>query len=159
MSHYQMSKNIWYFKIEHDIGLIPDFIDYYENEMEEAKKEISMKGRLEITSTSLPILLEKRFSQLQDIEAVLEYLNILLDKTRSTHFKKFLEGYKRALSSRDADKYSEGEDEVTDMRILVNRVALIRNRFLSIMKALDAKSFQINNLVKLRVAGLEDIEI
>jgi hypothetical protein len=56
------------------------------------------------------------------------------------HFQKYLEAYNRALTSRDAEKYAEGEDEVIDMEVLINEVALLRNRWLGILKGLDGNS-------------------
>ena len=48
---------------------------------------------------------------------------------------------------------------MVDMANLVNEFALLRNKFLGLLKAIDAKQFQINNIVKLRVAGLDDAEL
>ena len=45
------------------------------------------------------------------------------------------------------------------MANVVNEFALLRNKYLGLMKAIDAKQFQINNIVKLRVAGLDDAEL
>ena len=70
-----------------------------------------------------------------------------------------MEGYNKALSSRDAEKYADGEDEVIDQQHIINEFALVRNKFLGLVKALDAKQFQINNVVKLRAAGLEDVSL
>jgi hypothetical protein len=33
---------------------------------------------------------------------------------------------------------------------------MIRNKYLGIMKAIDTKQWQITNIVKLRVAGMDD---
>ena len=33
---------------------------------------------------------------------------------------------------------------------------MIRNKYLGLMKAIDVKQWQITNIVKLRVAGMED---
>ena len=107
----------------------------------------------------MPGIVEYRFNQLQELEAILEYLNIEMRKIKTKHYKKYLEGYNKALSSRDADKYAEGEDEVIDQQHIVNEVALIRNKFIGLIKAIDAKQFQINNIVKLRAAGLEDVSL
>jgi hypothetical protein len=96
---------------------------------------------------------------LQEIEAVLNYLNIQLRKIRRKHFQKYLEAYNRALTSRDAEKYAEGEDEVIDMEVLINEVALLRNRWLGIMKGLEAKQWQMGHIVRLRTSGMEDITI
>ena len=67
--------------------------------------------------------------------------------------------YNKALSSRDAEKYADGEQEIIDQQHIINEVALIRNKFMGLIKALDAKQFQINNIVKLRAAGLEDVSL
>jgi hypothetical protein len=102
---------------------------------------------------------EQRFNQLQEIEAILEYLNIENRRLRSKTFKKFLENYNRALTSRDADKYVDGESDVVDMEKIINEFALLRNKWLGITKGLDQKQWQLTNIVKLRVAGMEDATI
>ena len=107
----------------------------------------------------LPGETEHRFNQLQEIEAVLEYLNIQLRKIRRKHFQKYLEAYQRALTSRDAEKYVDGEDEVIDFETLINEVALLRNKWLGIMKGMESKNFMIGHVVRLRTAGMEDIVV
>ena len=57
------------------------------------------------------------------------------------------------------EKYADGEQEVIDQQHIINEVALIRNKFMGLIKAVDAKQFQINNIVKLRAAGLEDVTL
>ncbi len=146
-------------KIVDDLGNIVDAIAYYEKELEDARWEVRIKGSLEKASASLPGLTEFRFNQLQEIEAILEYLNIELRRLRPKTFRKYLENYNRALSSRDAEKYVDGEDDVVDMDKIINDFALIRNQWLGITKGLDQKQWQITNIVKLRVAGMEDADI
>jgi hypothetical protein len=107
----------------------------------------------------LPGITEHRFNQLQEIEAVLNFLNIQLRKIRRRHFQKYLEAYARALTSRDAEKYVDGEDEVIDFETIINEVALLRNRWLGIMKGLDTKQWQLGHITKLRTAGMEDITV
>lgn len=102
---------------------------------------------------------EYRFNQLQEIEAVLEHLNIQLRKIRQKHYKKYLEAYARALTSRDAEKYAEAEDEVIDMETIINEVALLRNKWLGVMKGIESKNFMLGHVVRLRTAGMEDITV
>lgn len=149
----------WYSKVIQDLGNIPDFIDYYHNEIVDAKRECGIKGNVEKNLSSLPGITEHRFNQLQEIEAVLNYLNIQLRKIRRKHFQKYLENYQRALTSRDAEKYVDGEDEVIDFETIINEVALLRNQWLGIMKGLETKQWQIGHIVRLRTAGMEDIVI
>ena len=149
----------WYGKVTNNLGNLPAFIEHYEREMTVAKKESSINGNVERNLRDLPGITEHRFNQLQEIEAVLNYLNIQLRKIRRKHFQKYLEGYARALSSRDAEKYVDGEDEVIDFETLVNEVALARNRYLGIMKGLEAKQWQLGHIVRLRTAGMEDVTL
>lgn len=150
----------WYYKVTSDISSIPAFIDYFESELEEARKELSLKGKsLEKHAAELPGLVEHRFAQLQEIEAVLEFLNTQLKKDRSAEFKKFLEAYNKALSSRDAEKYVDGVPHIVDLTLLINEVALLRNKFLGISKGFEAKNFMTGHIIKLRVAGLDDASI
>ena len=99
---------MWYSRVVSDLGSIPDFISYYEQELLSAKRECQVGGLVEKNITNLPGITEHRFNQLQEIEAVLNYLNIQLRKIRRKHFQKYLEGYARALTSRDAEKYVDG---------------------------------------------------
>ena len=150
---------MWYNRVIADLGAIPDFINHYENELVEARYDCNVKGHLEKNIASLPGITERRFNQLQEIEAILNYLNIQLRKIRKKHFQKYLENYNRALTSRDAEKYVDGEDEVIDFETIINEVALVRNKWLGLMKGLESKNFMIGHVARLRTAGMEDITL
>ena len=150
---------MFYNKIVADLGEIPNFIDYYERELIAAKADIKIHGKVEKELSNLPGETEHRFNQLQEIEAVLNYLNIQLRKIRRKHFQKYLEGYARALTSRDAEKYVDGEDEVIDFETIINEVALLRNTWLGILKGLESKNFMLGHLTRLKCAGMEDYTI
>jgi hypothetical protein len=149
----------WYAKVSKDIAHLPSCLDHFYNELGQARAEVKIYGSIEKASASLPGVVEHRFNQLQEIEAILEYLNIELRRTRSKAFKKYLENYQRALSSRDVEKYVDGEADVVDMEKIINEFAMLRNQWLGIIKGLDIKQWQLSNIIKLRTAGLEDITL
>jgi len=120
----------WYGKITQDLSHIPDFITHYENELISAKNDVKVY-----------------------------VLNIQLRKLKRKYFKKYLENYNRQLTPRDAEKYAEGEDDVIDFEVLINEVALLRNKWLGILKGIDAKQWQLGHIVRLRTAGMEDVTI
>jgi uncharacterized protein YfdQ (DUF2303 family) len=148
---------MWYNRVVADLGQLPAFIDYYDAELQSAKNDVRIVGLVEKGLANLPGVTEHRFNQLQEIEAVLEFLNIQLRKIRRRHFQKYLESYARALTARDAEKYVDGEDEVIDFETIINEVALLRNRWLGIMKGLESKNFMLGHVVRLRTAGMEDV--
>src|SRR6056300_1109991 len=149
----------WYSNVSRDINQIPAAIQYFESELAQAKQECKLVGNVEKAAAQMPGIVEHRFNQLQEIEAILEYLNIELRRLRSSLFRKYLENYQRSLSSRDVEKYVDGEADVVDMEKIINEFALMRNKWLGVSKGLDQKQWQLTNITKLRVAGMEDASI
>ena len=150
---------MWYNKVVADLSEIPAFIHYFEQQLISAKSEIAIRGKVEKALSDLPGITEYRFHQLQEVEAVLNYLNLQLRKVRQKHYKKYLEGYNRALTSRDAERYAEAEDEVIDMETIINEVALLRNKWLGVMKGIESKNFMLGHVVRLRTAGMEGVSV
>ena len=149
----------YYSEVARDINKIPTAIKFFEDELIDARSEVKLKGNVERAAAEMPGIVEHRFNQLQEIEAILNYLNIELRRLRSSYFKKYLENYRRALSSRDVEKYVDGEADVVDYEKIINEFALLRNKWLGLLKGLDQKQWQITNVVKLRVAGMEDASV
>jgi len=149
----------WYSEVSRDVSKIPDAVAFFESELVNARQEVKLKGNVERAAAEMPGIVEHRFNQLQEIEAILHYLNIELRRLRSSYFKKYLENYQRALSSRDVEKYVDGEADVVDYEKIINEFALMRNKWLGLLKGLDQKQWQITNVVKLRVAGMGDASL
>ena len=81
----------WYTLISQDISNVADALDYYETELVLARHDLKIQGVIERISAEMPGIVEHRFTQLQEIEAILELLNIEHRKARSAAFKRFLE--------------------------------------------------------------------
>lgn len=150
----------WYGQVTQDLGCLPNCITHFEDQLNSARQDLNLKGRpLEKIAAELPGVVEHRYGQLQETEAILEYLNIELRRLRSQTFRQYLENYNRALSSRDVEKYVDGDADVVSFSILVNEFALLRNKWIGLHKALEQANWQISNVIKLRVAGLDDATV
>jgi len=148
---------ITYNEVVNNITKLTPFILEYEKELIDAKKECKIGGLVERQLKYLPGYTEHRFNQLQEIEAVLSYLNTELRRIKQKHYKKYLEAYAKALSSRDAEKYAYAEDDVIEFEILINGVALLRNKYLGIIKAFESLGYNLSAIARLKIAGMEDI--
>ena len=84
----------WYNRVVANLGELPAAINYYSNEIDRAAKETRLLGRIETACQEISGNMAERYGQLQEVEAILKYLNIQYDKTRSRHYKKYLETYK-----------------------------------------------------------------
>jgi hypothetical protein len=141
------------------MSLLPDMVEFFNKQLADAQTETKIRGSLEKNSQDLPGIVSHRFNQLQEIESVLKFLNVKYDKMRSDHYRRYLERYNRELSDRSIEKYIDGESDIVDMNNLINEVALVRNKYLGIMKGLDAKGFSLGNITRLRIAGMNDAEL
>ena len=150
---------MWYNKVIADISHVPNALAYYNKEASEAGAEVKLRGVLERASASLPGLVEYRYNQLQELEAILEHINISLRKERSITIRKYMENYNRELTLREIEKWIDGEPNVIALSELINEIAFVRNKFLGIMKGLEIKAFQLNNITRLRCAGIEDASV
>ena len=53
----------WYGKVTNDLSKLPDFIAYYDNEIQEAKKDVGIYGIVEKSIRALTGITENRFNQ------------------------------------------------------------------------------------------------
>ena len=150
----------WYRKVQSDLTQLPSCIIFFEKELDDARNHLGLKGKsLERHAADLAGIVEHRFGQLQEIEAILEFLNLNLKKVKSAKFKYYLEGYAKALTSRDCEKYAEGHPDVVSAALLVNEFAMVRNKYLALSKGFETKNWMIGHIVRLRVAGLDDAKV
>ena len=150
---------MWYNKIVDDMGSLPDAIDWFQKQLETSWVEAKIVGSIEKAAQELSGIMAYRFGQLQEVEAILKHLNIRYDKMRSDHYRKYLERYQRELTDRSIEKYIDGEDDVVTMATLINEVALVRNKYLALIKGLEQKSYNISNIIKLRIVGMETVTL
>lgn len=150
---------MWYNRVVDDLSEISSALLFYNKELASAATESKIVGNIEKNAQELSGIIAYRFGQLQELEAILKYLNIKYDKLRSDHYRKYNERYNRELSDRSIEKYIDGEDDIVGMATIINEVALVRNKYLALIKGLDVKQFQISNIVKLRIVGMEDAHL
>ncbi len=87
----------WYNEVSRNLDKIPDCINYFDTELLQAKKEVRIFGSLEKASASLPGIVEQRFGQLQQLEAILEYLHIELRRIRSKSIYKIFRTLQQSI--------------------------------------------------------------
>ena len=133
-------------------------IEHFQDEYMKAKADLKPKRGTLMTdiSINLPGMVEYRYGQTQELEAILHFLEIQYDIRKGLAKRNFLENYNRTLTDRQADAMADIDPEVIILREFINETALVRNQFLGISKGLEYLHFQLGNLTKLKIAGFED---
>lgn len=153
----------WYRKIieapEGDFTALGDALIWFENEHDDGKKILKVKGKITKIATELPAWIEYYYGLWMEVEAISKYMEAKVDRATQVARKAYLEHYNRALSDATADKYAKAEPEVLDLRLLLNHVLLIRNQLNGLHSGFNTLHFQLTNVVKLHAAGIEDAEL
>lgn len=149
-----------YFKaIKQNENVLPEALEYFNKEYEDARKEVKVEGSLVKCVSELSSRFENRLFQLQELEAILKHFEIMLAQKKSNLYKQYLEHYQRALSSSDIKIYIEGQPEIVAVQQIINEVALIRNKYVSLSKAFETENFQLSNLSRLYAAGCDGVQL
>jgi hypothetical protein len=153
----------WYHRVtsgpDGDLNALVEAMEWFEKEYDAAKAELVMKGKIEIAASRVPGLAEYYFGICMEVEHIMKWLDIQIDKKVAKWRRHYIEHYNRELSASLAEKFATGEKEVIDLRLLYNHVALVRNQLHGITKGIEYMHFQIGNIVNLRKVGIEDASL
>ena len=129
--------------IKKDESKLTEVLNYFLEEYEEAKKDLKISGRLDKSVSELSSKFEMRYSQLQDLEAILEHFNIKLKAIKSKIYQQLINTSARALTQSDLRQYIDGNEQVVAMQTIINEIALVKNKFISISKGMETKNYQL----------------
>jgi|TARA_R110002072_G_scaffold229352_1_gene386638 hypothetical protein len=133
---------------------IDEFLDYFNNELIDAQKEIELSGNLEALAREMPTIICKRLCQLSEIESRLETLNIKLMALRSKIYLPCREQHSPSRVSRDLDRKVDEGKEAHKLLAEIDHVTLIRDKFLMVTEALGLKNLQIGKRIDLITVGI-----
>lgn len=132
----------------------------YEELVENAEPLFELKGRrLEEIAMTLPKSQKKYSIALKNMKSLEEWVGLIRDKRNAKAWKKFTEGYPQKLGPNDIKNYVGGDKEIIEINQIIIEVALIRQQLEAIVQAFEQMGWMITNMVKLRIAELQDAEL
>ncbi len=151
----------WYKAITNDpdnYEILYKALEYFEKEHGEGRRWLKFADSKKIIEASREVAgeAEYRYAQCQELEAILSHLERQERKARITKKRWYLEKYPRELNDRQASEFSEIEPEVLALRELMEYVVLVRDKFAALSKGIENIHYQIGNITKMRIAGIED---
>lgn len=135
------------------LNVITDFEGYVEKA--EPLFDLNMK-KLEEVCRTIPKNLNVYDRYYQEMKSVEEWMLIKREKIQAKLWKKYLEGYARALSAKDIQMYIQGDPEYVQFSELIVEVSSIKAKLQSIVKGFEQMGWMVGHIVKLRVAELQD---
>lgn len=141
------------------LGIIAQACTHYEDQYEEALNFVkNPSGLLVKIESMIPGVAAENEARVRDLEIMLKHLENMESVARKKKTQYYMEHYQRSLSETTATRYADADDEVQNIRAIRYRVASVSNLFTAISKGLEYMHFQLSNITKLRVVGIEDAE-
>lgn len=138
------------------IQIVP-LIEKFTTELEAAAPLFQLEGRkLEEIMRTQPHYLTQYDRIHNEIKALEEWIQIMRDKVYARLWRKYNEGYSKALSTRDIQAYIGNEQELVTIDVILKEVQLLKSNANSIVEAIRQIGWMCGNITKLRIAELED---
>lgn len=98
-------------------------------------------------------------NSLQECRTIEDVVKLKLEEVEGQLYKKYNENHQRALGQRDIGQYIKGDPAYVEIYEVFLEVVLIKRNLESIVDALKSMGWSLNNIVKLRIAQLEDVTL
>jgi hypothetical protein len=142
---------------ENNLGQLIPFIDRYEQLILDIEPYFDLNGkRLEAQCKDLPHYMSKYDQSYQELKSLEEWLVSKRDKVAARLWKKYTEGYSRALTSKDIQMYIAGEKDFVEFTEFILEIGNLKGKFQSIVKSLEQMGWMLSHITKLRVAEMQD---
>jgi hypothetical protein len=136
---------------------IISLLDRYEQAAQNAEPIFKLEGRrIEEIARTLPHYQSSFDQQYQELKSLEEWLNNLKEKRVAKLWKKYNEGYSKALSTKDIQAYIAGEKDIVELNQIIIEVTLLKSKFFSIVDALKQLGWMLGHITKLRIAEMQD---
>ena len=142
------------------IAKLPQILREYEAAISEAEEIIKVKGK-KLEAANVENAPWQHFYDQKRIElyTLVKYLESEVARVRSKLFRSYKENHSIELSEREIGRYIDGEKAYLDMNELYLEVKEMYEKYQGIVNAFTVRGYALNNITKIRVASLEDVEL
>lgn len=142
---------------EGELDKIIPILAKYEEKIAAAEPIFILEGRrIEEISRTLPHHQSSYDQSHQEIKALEDWIQNIKEKKVGKLWKKYNEGYSRALSARDIQAYINSDQEIVDLNQILIEATVIKNKLGAIVEALKQIGWMLKSITALRVAEMQD---
>lgn len=147
----------WFQVIRKDDTKLNDAIEFYLKEYEEAKKEVNVKSYMRMSDAIAAISsnFEHRLDQYSDLESIYQFFDNKYKKLRGALTQKIINNSPKAINSTDLKAFIDANEVVAEYVDKLLLIDSVRKKYEGLSKAFDVLNWQMSNLVKLQIAGLD----
>lgn len=142
---------------EDKLDAIVPLLFKYEEKIKAAEPIFKLEGRrLEEVMRTVPHYQSSYDQAHQDVKGLEDWVINIKDKKVGKLWKKYTEGYSRALSARDIQAYIAADQEIVELNQILIEIVVIKNNLNAIVEAIKQIGWMTGHVTKLRVAEIQD---
>ena len=147
----------WFQIIRKDETKLNEALEFYLKEYEEAKKEVNVKSYVKMSDAIAAISsnFEHRLDQYSDLESIYQFYDNKYKKLRGALTQKIISNSPKAINSTDMKAFIDANEVVSEYVDTLLLIDSVRKKYEGLSKAFDVLNWQMSNLVKLQIAGLD----
>ena len=139
---------------------LPEIIDEYQTVLDQAKSNIQISGkRIDVANVEQASWLAYYDERRVELRTLDKWLEGEVARVRGRLFKSLTENNARDLSDRAKEKYIDTEVAYQNMNAVYLEVHEMYELFMSIVEAFRARGFALNNITRLKVAQVDDVQL
>lgn len=147
-------------KLNKNPSLLIEYLEKCEIEILAAKEMLDLDDKvLERLCKEHPKNVATYKRKLYEIKCVEDLFNGNLEAVYSEKWKVLNSNMKKILTQKDIHIYIQSDPDYKELKELVLEITFVKKIYESICEALDALGYSLNNIVKIRIASLEDMVI
>ena len=151
----------WFPEVLKDIDKVADAIAWYEEELKTGFEEVDISGSLMGANQRQPGLI----AYYDALQADLDALYALMERHHKTMKSLKLRELANApptnvrVTATDLKAMAETDPDVAGAEEIAAIVGDLYKQFSALMKALDQRGYALANITKIRIAGMEEVEV
>lgn len=132
-------------------------IDQYEEDLEDAEKNLSIKGKtLEGANIEHASWMSFYDQKRVELSTLMKHLEKDVERIRGKLWQQYTEKMSRELNTRDKENYINNEPAYLNKKEQFFMVSEIHGKYASLVDAFKSRGFALNNIVKLRTSAIEN---
>jgi hypothetical protein len=136
---------------------VTDILIEYQTLVNNAEPLFQIEGKkLDSVCQVLPKNLYLYNRYFLDMKTLEEYLVIKRNQIQAKLWKKYVEGYPKALATKDIQNYILGDADYVALSRVIIEVQDLKEKFKAITEAFEQMNWQLSNITKLRIAEIQE---
>lgn len=139
---------------------LSQILDEYESALDGVEDLIKIKGKkLEAANIENPAWQHYYDQKRIELHTLVKYFEAEVQRVRGRLFRSYKENHSRELNEREISRYIDNEEAFLTMNELYLEVKELYEKYQSVVDAFTSRGYSLNNITKIRVSSLEDVEL